>query len=138
MAAPITGKEFVMPSRCLAAVKCHAVVLLALGACLPAYAQNPPQPGGTAAIDNVIGDAVKEGESPYRPMPRPPGAAAPTQQTIDDAECQQLMAQMNETPKRSYKSGAPVENSQGNDVLSVERDRSRRQLQKTFKEKCGA
>lgn len=130
-----------MPSRCLAAVKCHAVVLLALGACLPAYAQSQsqpqPQPGGTAAIDNVIGDAVKEGESPYRPVQRPPGAAAPTQQTINDAECQQLMAQMNETPKRNYKSGAPVENSQGNDVLSVERDRTRRQLQKTFKEKCG-
>lgn len=132
-----------MPSRCLAAVKCHAVVLLALGACLPAYAQSQsqpqpqPQPGGTAAIDNVIGDAVKEGESPYRPVQRPPGAAAPTQQTINDAECQQLMAQMNETPKRTYKSGAPVENSQGSDVLSVERDRTRRQLQKTFKEKCG-
>ena len=128
-----------MPSRCLAAVKCHAVVLLALGACLPAYAQTQPQPqpGGAAAIDNVIGDAVKEGESPYRPTPRPPGAAAPTQQTIDDAECQQLMRQMNETPKRSYKPGAPTENSQGSDVMSVERDRTRRQLQKTFKEKCG-
>lgn len=128
-----------MPSRCLAAVKCHAVVLLMLGGALAAHAQTPQtQPDGTAAVDSAISDAVKGGESPYRPMPRQtaPGAQ---QQTFEDAECQALMRQMNETPKRSYRpSDTPVENSQGADVLAVERDRTRRQLQKTFKEKCGS
>ena len=33
-------------------------------------------------------------------------------------------------------SGAPVENSQGNEISTVERDRTRRQLQRVYQEKC--
>lgn len=32
--------------------------------------------------------------------------------------------------------GAPVENSQGNDITTVERDRTRRQLQRVYQDKC--
>lgn len=124
-----------MSSRCLAAVKSCAAVVLALGVGLPAYAQTPP--GGKAAIDSAISDAVKEGESPYRPTPHPPGVPADRAQNYSDPECQALMKQMNETPKRKYNPAKPVENSQGNDVMAVERDRTRKQLQRTFKEKCG-
>lgn len=121
-----------MSSRRLAAVKCRAAVLLALGASAPGFAQTPPS--GEAAIDSAISDAVKEGSSPYRPTPRPSGP--PQDPQLE--ECKQLLAQINETPKRSYRpSDAPVENSQGNDVLAVERDRTRRQLQRTFNEKWG-
>lgn len=87
------------------------------------------QPSGDAAINNAISNAVREGEPQFRPTPSQPPSR--------DAECDSLAAQIGDLPRRSYRaSGQNVENSQGTDVQTVERDRTRRQLQRVYNEKC--
>ncbi|WP_354676833.1 hypothetical protein [Cupriavidus plantarum] len=90
-------------------------------------AQGPS--AGDAAINNAISNAVREGEPQFRPTPSQPPSR--------DAECDSLAAQIGDLPRRSYRpSGQNVENSQGTDIPTVERDRTRRQLQRVYSEKC--
>ncbi len=81
------------------------------------------------AINDAISDAVRQGTNRLQPTPSQPP-------TLEE-QCDQLARQIGETPRRSYQaSDMPVENSQGNDITTVERDRTRRQLQKVYQEKC--
>ncbi|KAI3591180.1 hypothetical protein D9X30_3861 [Cupriavidus sp. U2] len=93
------------------------------------HAQTPQPSPGDAAINDAISDAVRQGSIRFQPTP----SHAPTL----EEQCDQLALQIGETPRRSYRpSNAPVENSQGNEISTVERDRTRRQLQKVYQEKC--
>lgn len=105
------------------------VVVIAAGLLMPLFASHAQPTSGDAAINNAISDAVREGSSQFSPTPSRP-------QTRDE-ECNMLAEQIGETPRRSYRpSDRPVENSQGNDVQTVERDRTRRQLQSVYRQKC--
>jgi len=93
------------------------------------HAQARAQSAGDAAINNAISNAVREGEPQFRPTPSQPPSR--------DAECNSLAAQIGDLPRRSYRpSGQSVENSQGTEIPTVERDRTRRQLQRVYNEKC--
>lgn len=93
------------------------------------HAQTPQPSPGDAAINDAISDAVRQGSIRFQPTPAHP----PTL----EQQCDQLAVQIGETPSRSYRpSNAPVENSQGTEISTVERDRTRRQLQKVYREKC--
>ncbi|MCA3184611.1 MULTISPECIES: hypothetical protein [unclassified Cupriavidus] len=105
------------------------VLLAGLTPFFHGHAQTPPPAAGDAAINDAISDAVRQGSTRFQPTPSTPPSLAD--------QCDQLALQIGETPRRSYKpSNAPVENSQGNEVSTVERDRTRRQLQKVYQEKC--
>lgn len=94
------------------------------------HAQTPQSSSaGDAAINDAINDAVRQGSIRFQPTPSTPPS-------LED-QCDQLALQIGETPSRSYRpSNAPVENSQGNEISTVERDRTRRQLQRVYREKC--
>ena len=93
------------------------------------HAQTPQPSPGDAAINDAISDAVRQGSIRFQPTPSTPPSL--------EEQCDQLALQIGETPRRSYRpSNAPVENSQGNEISTVERDRTRRQLQKVYQEKC--
>src|SRR5262245_35769046 len=103
---------------------CRMAVVTAFGALMPLPAEAQPT-SGDAAINNAISQAVREGSSQFNPTPSRPLSR--------DQECDMLAAQIGETPQRVYRpSDRPVENSQGTDVPTVERDRTRRQLQRVY------
>ncbi|AZG16747.1 MULTISPECIES: hypothetical protein [Cupriavidus] len=94
------------------------------------HAQTPQPSPADAAINDAISDAVRQGSIRFQPTPAQP-------RTLEE-QCDQLALQIGETPRRSYRpsGGPPVENSQGTEISTVERDRTRRQLQKVYQEKC--
>lgn len=107
---------------------CRMAVVTAIGAwgSMPAGAQPA---SGDAAINNAISEAVREGSSQFTPTPSRP--------MTRDEECDMLARQIGQTPQRVYRpSDRHVENSQGTDVPSIERDRTRRQLQQVYRQKC--
>jgi len=87
---------------------------------------------GAATAADAISDAVQEGHNPYRPEP-----AAPQSGNVNSAECQELLREYNATPKREYQATGPsITTSQGRVVQGLERDRSRKDLEETYKAKC--
>ena len=108
---------------------CLLAFLASLAPLFHGHAQTQRPSPADATINDAISDAVREGV--YRVQP------SPTQPPTLDEQCNQLAEQISETPHRSYRpSGAPVENSQGTEISTVERDRTRRQLQRVYQEKC--
>ena len=108
---------------------CLLAFLASLTPLFHGHAQTKRPSPADAAINDAISDAVREGSYRFQPTPTQP-------LSLDD-QCNQLAEQIGETPRRSYRpSGAPVENSQGNEISTVERDRTRRQLQRVYQEKC--
>lgn len=108
---------------------CQLAMLVALTPLFHGHAQTAKPSPGDAAIDDAISDAVRQGSYRFQPTPSQPPSL--------DEQCNQLAQQIGETPTRSYRpSDAPIENSQGTEISSVERDRTRRQLQRVYKEKC--
>lgn len=109
---------------------CQFVLLAALTPLFHGHAQTPPTSSSDdAAINDAISDAVRGGTQRFQP--------SPSQPMSPDEQCNRLAQQIGQEPRRSYRpSGAPVENSQGNDITTVERDRTRRQLQRVYQEKC--
>ncbi|WP_066740423.1 hypothetical protein [Cupriavidus sp. D384] len=106
-----------------------AVLFAGLTPAFHGHAQTPQASPGDAAINDAISDAVRQGSIRFQPTPSHPP-------TLEE-QCDQLALQIGETPNRTYRpSTAPVENSQGNEVSTVQRDRTRRQLQKVYQEKC--
>ncbi|TPQ36305.1 hypothetical protein [Cupriavidus pinatubonensis] len=108
---------------------CQLAVVASLATLSGAHAQGQRPSAPDPAINDAISDAVREGSHRFQPTPSQPLSR--------DEQCDRLAEQIGQTPRRSYRpSNAPVENSQGNDVATVERDRTRRQLQKVYQEKC--
>jgi hypothetical protein len=108
---------------------CQLALLAGLAPLYSGHAQTPRPSTPAPAINDAISDAVREGSTRFQPTPSQPLSR--------DEQCDRLAEQIGQTPRRSYRpSNAPVENSQGNDVATVERDRTRRQLQKVYQEKC--
>ncbi|WP_019447496.1 hypothetical protein [Cupriavidus sp. BIS7] len=108
---------------------CQLALLASLTPLFHGHAQTPQPSPGDAAINDAISDAVREGTQRFQPIPSQPPSR--------DEQCDQLARQIGQTPQRIYQpSDMPVENSQGNTVATVERDRTRKQLQKVYQEKC--
>ncbi len=109
-----------------------AVTTLLLAGLTPMFhghAQTPQPSAADAAINDAISDAVRQGSIRFQPTPAQPPSL--------EEQCDKLALEIGETPRRSYRpSNSPVENSQGNEISTVERDRTRRQLQKVYQEKC--
>jgi len=108
---------------------CQLALLAGLTPLFHGHAQTRQPSPADAAIDDAISDAVREGTTRFQPTPSQPLSL--------DEQCDQLARQIGQTPRRSYQpSDMPVENSQGTDIVTVERDRTRKQLQKVYQEKC--
>ncbi len=108
---------------------CQLALLAGLTPLFHGHAQTQPSPAGDTAINDAISDAVREGTYRFQPTPSRPLSL--------EEQCNQLAEQIGQTPRRSYRpSDMPVENSQGNEISTVERDRTRRQLQRVYQEKC--
>ncbi|WER49989.1 hypothetical protein CupriaWKF_23095 [Cupriavidus sp. WKF15] len=108
---------------------CLLALLASLTPLFHGHAQTQRPSPADATINDAISDAVREGSYRFQPTPTQPPSL--------DEQCNQLAEQIGETPRRSYRpSGAPVENSQGNEISTVVRDRTRRQLQRVYQEKC--
>lgn len=92
------------------------------------------QAGDTRAINNAINEAVQGGETPYRPL-----TPAQTRQELSlDAECQALADKISATPRqRRYNATGPeIETAQGLSSPGLERDRTRKALEASYREKC--
>ncbi|KWR90003.1 hypothetical protein [Cupriavidus sp. IDO] len=114
-----------MPSR--PGTLSRIVVAVALATASIAYAQGPSKDPAAAAI----GEAIQQGETPYRPE----GQMSRAQ--IDSAECRELAAQIGGAPKREYKTtGQGIETAQGRTMPELQRNRPRKELQEAYKAKC--
>jgi len=111
---------------------CQLALIAGLTPLFHGHAQTQPPASASAddaAINDAISDAVRQGSYRFQSTPAQPPSL--------DEQCSRLAEQIGETPRRSYRpSDSPVENSQGTEVATVERDRTRRQLQRVYKEKC--
>ncbi|KAF7958255.1 hypothetical protein AWV80_00950 [Cupriavidus sp. UYMU48A] len=108
---------------------CQLALLAGLAPLFSGHAQTQRPSTPDPAINDAISDAVREGSHRFQPTPAQPLSR--------DEQCDRLAEQIGQTPRRSYRpSNAPVENSQGTDVATVQRDRTRRQLQRVYQEKC--
>jgi len=108
---------------------CRLALLVGLTPLLDGHAQTQQPSPADAAINDAISDAVREGSQRLQPIP--------TQPLSRDEQCDRLAEQIGQTPQRSYRTPkTPVENSQGTDIPTVQRDRTRRQLQRVYQEKC--
>ncbi|KWR74212.1 MULTISPECIES: hypothetical protein [Cupriavidus] len=105
------------------------IFVATLGMCGVARAQR--QDSNAAAVD-AIHDAVLEGHNPYRRA-----TDEPISGDAFSPECQELLAEFNATPHRSYQATGPtIQTSQGRVVPGLQRDRARDDLLDTFREKC--
>lgn len=109
------------------------VVLLALHCSMPAWAQSRESSGAAA-----ISEAVREGSNPYRPPSAPNPNANATPEEARRARCDQLLQDINETSKqRTYtSSGTATQNAQGRAVPKIERDKTRKKLQQSYRDNC--
>ncbi|MGO4308178.1 hypothetical protein [Cupriavidus sp. RAF12] len=108
---------------------CQLALLAGLTPLFHGHAQTRQPSPADATINDAISDAIREGSPRFQPTPSQPSSL--------DEQCNQLAEQIDETPRRSYRlSGVPVENSQGTEISTVQRDRTRRQLQQVYREKC--
>lgn len=130
-----------MPASQCVRRACLASGLLLFCIGMPLHAQTPQpsaQPSATAAedkvINNVISEAVQGGETPYRPLTP---AQTRASQSLD-VECRQLADQIaNTSRQRRYESTGPaIENAQGRTSPSLERDNTRKQLERAYRDKC--
>jgi hypothetical protein len=105
---------------------CAALLCLA-----SAHAQ---QTGDERAINNAITEAVQGGETPYRPLT----PAQSRQELSLDAECRALADKLNATSRqRRYSATGPeIETAQGLSSPGLERDRTRKSLEASYREKC--
>ncbi|WP_233472691.1 hypothetical protein [Cupriavidus respiraculi] len=109
-----------------------AIALCAGALCLAsAHAQ---QTGDERAINNAISEAVQSGETRYRPL-----TPAQTKEQLSlEAECQSLADKLNATPRqRRYNATGPeIETAQGLSSPGLERDRTRKSLEASYRAKC--
>ncbi|RZT30776.1 hypothetical protein [Cupriavidus agavae] len=111
-----------------------ALLVLIPGSSVWAQAQ------GTSGAAAAISDAVQEGSNPYRP-PSAPNPNDKTNASYEDqrrARCDQLLRDINETSnQRSYKSpGTATTNAQGGAVPKLERDKTLKRLQQSYRDNC--
>lgn len=104
--------------------------LMVLGLASTALAQTAPGQGAA----NAISDAVQEGSNPYRP----PSGGSTDPEEARRAKCEALKDEFNGTSKqRTYQSsGTATHNAQGRPVPKIERDKSRKALQETYRANC--
>ncbi len=104
--------------------------LMVLGLASMAQAQTAPGQGAA----NAISDAVQEGSNPYRP----PSGGSTDSEEAKRAKCEALKEEFNSTSKqRTYQSsGTATQNAQGRPIPKIERDKSRKALQETYRANC--
>lgn len=113
------------PLQCLIAAAGALTIVLGL----PAQAQTVPSSGAAA-----ISDAVREGSNPYRP----PSASSASPADAKRERCDALLQELNGTSKqRAYTSpGTATQSAQGRAIPKLERDKSRKQLEETYRANC--
>lgn len=106
--------------------------LMVLGLASTARAQTAPGQGQGAA--NAISEAVQGGTNPYRP----PSGGSTDPEEARRAKCEALKDEFNGTSKqRTYQSpGTATQNAQGRPIPKIERDKSRKALQETYRANC--
>ncbi|WER47064.1 hypothetical protein CupriaWKF_05730 [Cupriavidus sp. WKF15] len=106
--------------------------LMLTGLASMTLAQTAPGPGQGAA--NAISEAVQEGGNPYRP----PSGGSTDPEEARRARCEALKDEFNATSKqRTYQSsGTATHNAQGRPIPKIERDKSRKALQETYRANC--
>ena len=104
--------------------------LTALGLATICLAQSAPGQGAA----NAISEAVQEGSNPYRP----PSGGSTDPDEARRAKCEALKEEYNATSKqRTYQSpGTSTQNAQGRPVPKIERDKTRKSLQETYRANC--
>ncbi len=104
--------------------------LVTLGLATTCLAQTASGQGAA----NAISEAVQEGSNPYRP----PAGGSTDPEEARRAKCEALKDEFNATSKqRSYQSpGTATQNAQGRPVPKIERDKSRKALQETYRANC--
>jgi len=108
---------------------CQLALLASLTPLFHGHAQTQQPSAVDPSINDAISDAVRAGTYRIQPTPSQPASL--------EEQCDQLARQIGQTPGRSFRpSDMPVENSQGTEINTVERDRTRRQLQKVYQERC--
>ncbi|MEN7530212.1 MULTISPECIES: hypothetical protein [unclassified Cupriavidus] len=102
-----------------------------------AWAQ--PQSGASSAAA-AISEAVQDGSNPYRPpsAPNPNDKSNASYEDQRRARCDQLLQDINDTSrKRTYKSpGTATTNAQGEAVPKLERDKTLKRLQQSYRDNC--
>ncbi|MBY4895897.1 hypothetical protein [Cupriavidus sp. AU9028] len=89
------------------------------------------QQADTAA--QAISDAVRSGETPYRPLP----AEAVEAGALESEECRSLRERIAVAPTREYQANGPeIEDSQGTTFPGLTRERPRRELERAYRDNC--
>ena len=93
-------------------------------------------PAAAQTTDNAteaISEAVRSGETPYRPLPAGPANAG----DAESAECQSLRERIAVAPKREYHADGPmIEDSQGRSFPGLTRERPRKELEQAYRDNC--